>query len=52
MLCREIYSTLSALAPSIPLLEIIAFVDSRPDLKALVEPYVYSEPIWDGAPQR
>jgi spore coat polysaccharide biosynthesis protein SpsF len=52
VLCREIYSNLAEHAPSIPLAEIIAFVDSRPDLTALVAPYVYDQPIWDGAPQR
>ena len=52
VLCREIYSALADRAPSIPLGEIIDFVDSRPDLKALVERYVYDQPIWDGAPQR
>ena len=52
ILCREIYSNLAERAPSIPLAEIIEYVDSRPDLKALVAPYVYDRPIWDGAPQR
>jgi spore coat polysaccharide biosynthesis protein SpsF len=52
VLCREIYAALADRAPSIPLADIIEFVDSRPDLKALVDPYVYDLPIWDGAPQR
>ena len=40
VLCRRIYEALAGAAPRIPLTSIIAFLDSRPDLKALVEPYV------------
>lgn len=40
VLCRRIYEALSAEAPRIPLHSIVAFLDARPDLRALVEPYV------------
>jgi spore coat polysaccharide biosynthesis protein SpsF len=40
VLCRRIYEHLSEHAPRIPLAEIVAFLDARPDLQALVAPYV------------
>jgi spore coat polysaccharide biosynthesis protein SpsF (cytidylyltransferase family) len=52
IVCREIYARFADRAPRIPLAEIIAFLDERPDLTTLVAPYVFDEPIWVGAPQR
>jgi len=52
ILCRAVYQELAASAPLIPLAEIVAFLDARPDLTRLVARYVYDEPIWAGAPQR
>jgi hypothetical protein len=40
VLCRRIYEILGAQAPRIPLASIVALLDTRPDLRALVEPYV------------
>lgn len=40
VLCRRIYETLALQAPRIPLAAIVAFLDGRPDLRALVEPFV------------
>ena len=40
ILCREIYNKFKYLAPRIPLLEIIKFLDSRPDLKKIVDPLI------------
>lgn len=39
VLCRRVYAEFKALAPRIPLSNIIEFVDAHPDLKRLVEPY-------------
>jgi spore coat polysaccharide biosynthesis protein SpsF len=52
VLCRAVYGALKAEAPLIPLEKIIRFLDSRPDLKALVAPYVDPHPVWAGQPQR
>jgi spore coat polysaccharide biosynthesis protein SpsF (cytidylyltransferase family) len=52
VLCREVYARFAGQAPRIPLAEIIAFLDTRPDLISLVAPYVFDKPIWAGAPQR
>lgn len=46
VLCREVYKALREQAPLIPLAEIIAFLDGRPALKALVEPYITPVRIW------
>lgn len=40
VLCRAVYQKLKHLAPRIPLKQIIDFIDSNPQLKALVDPYV------------
>ena len=40
IICRKIYGNLKEYAPRIPLEKIISFLDSRPDLKALVSPYL------------
>ena len=52
ILCRAVYQTLVSQAPCIPLADIVRFLDSRADLKALVAPYVDSHPVWEGQPQR
>jgi spore coat polysaccharide biosynthesis protein SpsF len=52
ILCRAAYAELADKAPLIPLAEIVAFLDSRPDLTDLVARYVHDAPIWTGAPQR
>lgn len=44
IICRKIYDHLKNYAPRIPLGKIIDFLDSRPDLKALVDPYVTA--VW------
>jgi spore coat polysaccharide biosynthesis protein SpsF len=43
VICRRIAEHFRAVAPRIPLAEIIAFLDGRPDLLALVAPY--AEPL-------
>lgn len=40
VLCRAVYQTLKHLAPRIPLKQIIDFIDSNPQLKALVNPFI------------
>lgn len=40
VLCRAVYEALAADAPRIPLTAIIDLLDARPDLRALVAPYV------------
>ena len=52
IVCREVYRELQSFAPSFPLGRIIEFYDRRPDLKALVEQFVFDDPIWDGVEQR
>jgi spore coat polysaccharide biosynthesis protein SpsF len=39
ILCRRVYERLAACAPTIPLDRIVAFIDSEPQLAALVAPY-------------
>ena len=46
VLCRQVYSHMRHKSPRLPVSEIIEFLDSRPDLKALVEPYVVAKSIW------
>jgi spore coat polysaccharide biosynthesis protein SpsF (cytidylyltransferase family) len=52
ILCRAVYEELGESAPLIPLAEIVAFLDRRPDLTQLVAKFVHDAPLWDGAPQR
>ena len=40
VLCRAVYQELKNYAPRIPLKQIIDFIDSNPQLKALVDPFV------------
>jgi spore coat polysaccharide biosynthesis protein SpsF len=52
ILCRAVYEELGDKAPLIPLAEIVAFLDRRPDLTRLVAEFVHDAPLWDGASQR
>jgi spore coat polysaccharide biosynthesis protein SpsF len=52
IVCRAVYRELRESAPLIPLAEIVAFLDGRPDLKRLVAGLEHGAPVWDGAPQR
>jgi spore coat polysaccharide biosynthesis protein SpsF len=49
ILCRAIADALSDEMPLVPTEKIVAFIDSRPDLQALVRPYVVPEEIWKSA---
>jgi len=46
VLCRRVYAHLKHKAPRFPLIEIIEFIDSHPELQALVTPYVVAEKLW------
>ena len=46
VLCRRVYAQLKRYAPRIPMAEIVAFLDSRPELRALVAPYVVEKRLW------
>ena len=46
VLCRRVYAHLKDKTPRLPLTEIIEFIDSHPELKALVLPYVVGERVW------
>ena len=46
VLCREIYKNFEDQAPLIPLAEIIRFLDERPAIKELAEPYLTPVRIW------
>jgi len=52
ILCRAVYKTFSNLAPLIPLQKIIEYLDTHPELKQLVEPFVATDPVWYGLEQR
>lgn len=52
IVARAVYREFQDEAPRIPLARIVEFLDSRPDLTALVAPYAHDEPVWDGVPQR
>lgn len=47
ILCREIAKTCRSALPLVGTREIVTFLDSRPDLKALVAQFVVPEPLWD-----
>lgn len=47
IVCREITKAHLASMPLVSVSQIVAFLDSRPDLKKLVAPYVVAEPLWD-----
>jgi spore coat polysaccharide biosynthesis protein SpsF len=46
VLCRRVYEHFKDKAPRIPIAEIIEFLDSHPELKALVAPYAVCETYW------
>jgi spore coat polysaccharide biosynthesis protein SpsF (cytidylyltransferase family) len=46
IVAREIARGCASSMPHVPVREIIRFLDSRPDLRALVAPYVTPEPMW------
>jgi len=46
VLCRRVYAHLKHKAPRLPLGEIIEFIDSHPELQALVAPYVEPVRLW------
>lgn len=46
VLCRQVYAHVKYKAPRLPLNEIIEFLDGRPELKALVAPYVVKQRLW------
>lgn len=45
--CRGIAAACADAMPLVPPARIIAFLDSRPDLKSLLQPYVDARPLWD-----
>ena len=47
ILCREIAKANLGTMPLVPTKKIIEFLDSRPDLKKLVAPFVVQQPVWD-----
>jgi spore coat polysaccharide biosynthesis protein SpsF len=47
VLCRAIAAACTDAMPRVPVERIVSFLDSRPDLKKLVEPYVVPRPVWD-----
>jgi len=46
VVCREVYMNLKEYAPRIPLTKIIEFLDTRPELKELVRPFIIPEKLW------
>ncbi|MBI3608054.1 MAG: glutamate-1-semialdehyde 2,1-aminomutase [Nitrospirae bacterium] len=46
VVCRRVYAHLRSQAPRIPLAGIVEFLDARPDLTALVEPYVVPQRLY------
>jgi spore coat polysaccharide biosynthesis protein SpsF len=47
VVCRAIAAAGVDVMPRVPVARIISFLDSRPDLKRLVQPYVDARPLWD-----
>lgn len=47
VLCRAIAAACAEAMPRVPVARIVSFLDSRPELKKLVEPYVVPKPVWD-----
>lgn len=47
VLSRAIAAACADAMPRVPVSRIVQFLDSRPDLKALVQPYVVPSPVWD-----
>ncbi|OGX49096.1 MAG: hypothetical protein A3G88_06300 [Omnitrophica WOR_2 bacterium RIFCSPLOWO2_12_FULL_63_16] len=52
VLCRRVYAHLKRKAPRLPIGDIIAFIDSHPELQALVAPYVVGQRLWELPNQR
>jgi spore coat polysaccharide biosynthesis protein SpsF len=52
VLAREIARGCASKMPLVPLKEIIGFLDSRADLRALVSPYVVAQPLWSMIPDQ
>lgn len=48
ILCRHVLRELAHLGPRIPLREIVAYLDRRPELTEPVAPFVHAEPTWRG----
>lgn len=46
-ICRAVYAKLKEYAPRIPVSEVIAYLDSRPDLCKMVSPYVSPVRLWE-----
>lgn len=46
ILCRAISNFHKDSMPLVSVAQIVEFLDSRPDLKKLVEPYVVAQPVW------
>lgn len=46
ILCRDTYKALKEYAPQIPFDKIAQYVDSKPELRKLVAPFVSTIPIW------
>ena len=51
IVAREIARACGASMPLVPARDIIRFLDSRPDLRALVASYVVPEPLWSAFPK-
>lgn len=49
VLCRAIAAACVDAMPRVPVERIVAFLDSRPDLKQLVAPYVVPQAVWGEA---
>jgi spore coat polysaccharide biosynthesis protein SpsF len=47
VLCRSIAEACKRSMPLVPVSRIVEHLDTRADLKKLVEPYVYPHPLWD-----
>jgi len=47
VLCREVAKAFSESMPLVAARDIVAFLDSRPDLRTLVAPFVVPEPLWN-----
>lgn len=46
ILCRRVYERFRALAPRIPLQDIVEYLDAAPELNALVRPYALGEKLY------
>ena len=47
VVCRGIAAACADAMPLVPVSRIVEFLDSRPDLKQLIEPYVVPKPLWE-----